>query len=172
MSRSIFKPLVLALGMTFGASAGAATITDTITQDAYVSFLGSHTYTHDITDDGFVPGSAISGSLQISIYDDARDRFDFLPEVVLVIVDSFDFDSGGLTFGNFDNSLGIQALGSLNADGLLQVTVRSLWGDFRVGTSILSVETQDVSEVPVPGTLGLLGAGLAALGLVRRKAAR
>ena len=169
MSRSIFKPLVLALGMTFGASAGAATITDTITQDAYVSFLGSHTYTHDITDWGFVPGSAISGSLQISIYDDARDRLDFLPEVVLVIVDSFDFDSGGLTFGNFDNSLGIQALGSLNADGLLQVKVQSLIGDFRVGNSTLSVE---VSEVPVPGTLGLLGAGLAALGLVRRKAAR
>ena len=169
MSRSIFKPLVLALGMTFGASAGAATITDTVTQDAYVSFLGSHTYTHDITDGGFVPGSAISGSLQISIYDDARDRLDFLPEVVLVIVDSFDFDSGGLTFGNFDNSLGIQALGSLNADGLLQVKVQSLIGDFRVGNSTLSVE---VSEVPVPGTLGLLGAGLAALGLVRRKAAR
>jgi hypothetical protein len=169
MSRSIFKPLALALGMTFGASAGAATITDTISQDAYVTFFGSHTYTHDITDDGFVPGSAISGSLQISIYDDARDRFDLLPELVLVIVDSFDFDSGGLTFGNFDNSLGVQALGSLNADGMLQVTVQSLWGDFRVGESILSVE---VSEVPVPGTLGLLGAGLAALGLARRKAAR
>ena len=169
MSRSIFKPLVLALGMTFGASAGAATITDTVTQDAYVSFLGSHTYTHDITDWGFVPGSAISGSLQISIYDDARDRLDFVPELVLVIVDSFDFDSGGLTVGNFDNSLGIQALGSLNADGLLQVKVQSLIGDFRVGNSTLSVE---VSEVPVPGTLGLLGAGLAALGLVRRKAAR
>ena len=169
MSRSIFKPLALALGMTFGASAGAATITDTISQDAYVTFFGSHTYTHDITDDGFVPGSAISGSLQISIYDDARDRLDFLPELVLVIVDSFDFDSGGLTFGAFDNSLGVQALGSLNADGMLQVTVQSLWGDFRVGESILSVE---VSEVPVPGTLGLLGAGLAALGLVRRKAAR
>jgi hypothetical protein len=169
MSRSIFKPLALALGMTFGASAGAAPITDTISQDAYVTFFGSHTYTHDITDDGFVPGSAISGSLQISIYDDARDRFDLLPELVLVIVDSFDFDSGGLTFGNFDNSLGVQALGSLNADGMLQVTVQSLWGDFRVGESILSVE---VSEVPVPGTLGLLGAGLAALGLARRKAAR
>ena len=169
MSRSIFKPLVLALGMTFGASAGAATITDTIIQEAYVSFLGSYTYIHDITDDGFDTGSAISGSLQISIYDDARDRFDLLPEVVLVIVDSFDFDSGGLTFGNFDNSLGIQALGSLNADGLLQVKVQSLIGDFRVGNSTLSVE---VSEVPVPGTLGLLGAGLAALGLVRRKAAR
>jgi hypothetical protein len=52
---------------------------------------------------------------------------------------------------------------------MLQVTVQSLWGDFRVGESILSVE---VSEVPVPGTLGLLGAGLAALGLARRKAAR
>jgi hypothetical protein len=169
MSRSIFKPLALALGMTFGASAGAATITDTISQDAYVTFFGSHTYTHDITDDGFVPGSAISGSLQISIYDDARDRFDLLPELVLVIVDSFDFDSGGLTFGAFDNSLGVQALGSLNADGMLQVTVQSLLGDFRVGESILSVE---VSEVPVPGTLGLLGAGLAALGLARRKAAR
>lgn len=169
MSRSIFKPLALALGMTFGASAGAATITDTISQDAYVTFFGSHTYTHDITDDGFVPGSAISGSLQISIYDDARDRFDLLPELVLVIVDSFDFDTGGLTFGAFDDSLGVQALGSLNADGLLQVTVQSLWGDFRVGESILSVE---VSEVPVPGTLGLLGAGLAALGLARRKAAR
>ena len=120
-------------------------------------------------DDGFVSGSAISGSLQISIYDDAKDKWDFLPELVLVIVDSFDFDTGALTFGNFDNTLGVQALGSLNADGLLQVKVSSLWGDFRVGNSVLSVE---VSEVPAPGTLGLLGAGLVALGLVRRKAAR
>jgi hypothetical protein len=166
MSRSIFKPLVLALGISLGASAGAATITDTITQDQLVRAFGSHTYTHDITDNGFLLGSALSGSLRIRISDDASDRFDFLPEVRIVIVDGFDFDTGGITLGDFDKSLGIRAVGSLNADGKLDVTVQSILGDFRVGESVLSV------EVPAPGTLGLLGAALAALGFVRRKVVR
>ena len=169
MSRSIFKPLVLALGISLGASAGAATITDTITQDQLVRAFGSHKYTHDITDNDFVLGSAISGTLQIQIRDDASDRFDFLPEVRIVIVDGFDFDTGGLTLGDFNTTLGVRAVGSLNDDGKLDVTVQSILGDFRVGTSILTVETNDV---PAPGTLGLLGVALAALGFVRRQVVR
>ena len=166
MSRSIFKPLVLALGISLGASAGAATITDTVTQDRLVRALGSYTYTHDITDNGFLLGSALSGTLRIKISDDANDRFDFLPEVRIVIVDGFDFDTGGLTLSDFSTTLGVRAVGSLNEDGKLDVTVQSILGDFRVQDSVLSV------EVPAPGTLGLLGAALAALGFVRRKVVR
>lgn len=146
--------------------AQAATITDVVEQDHYVGNWGSYSYSHDITDDGFVLGSAISGTLQLSIYDDSR--FD-LPEIILIVVDAFDFDTGGLTFGSFSNALDIEALATLNADGTLGIKVTSLLGDFYVGDSVLTVETREVSDVPVPGTLGLLGLGLAGLGLVRRR---
>jgi len=86
-----------------------------------------------------------------------------------VVVDRFDFDTGNITFGNFSESLGVRAIGSLNEDGKLNVTVISKAGDFYLGNSILTVETKDV---PAPGTLGLLGVALAALGFVRRKSVR
>ena len=169
MSRSIFKPLALALGISLGASAGAATITDTVTQNEYVGVFGQHRYIHNLYDDGLVLGTATSGSLRITIADDRDTGLErALPEIRIVIVDSFDFDSGGITLGDFNKSLGIQALGSLNEDGKLNVTVRSLAGDFYVRDSVLTVEGQ----VPAPGTLGLLGGALAMLGLFRRKFVR
>ena len=166
-NRSILASMAVALGMSFGSAANAGVITDTVNQNVYVPLFGSHTYTHNINDNGFILGTAASGTLQISIVDDARDRFDIIPELVLVIVDSFDFDTGGLAFNAFNNALGLQAIGSLNQDGILQVKVQSLTGDFQVKDSVLTVET-----VPAPGPLMLFGAGLLALGIARRKAAR
>ena len=163
-NRSILASMAVALGMSFGSAANAGVITDTVDQKIYVPILGSHTYTHDIKDNGFILGTAASGRLQISIVDDSRRDF---PEVVLVIVDSFDFDSGGLAFNAVENALGLQAIGSLNQDGMLQVIVQSVAGDFLVQDSVLTVET-----VPAPGPLMLFGAGLLALGIARRKAAR
>ncbi|NND39384.1 MAG: PEP-CTERM sorting domain-containing protein, partial [Pseudomonadales bacterium] len=137
---------------------------------------GSHSYFHDLNDDGFELGSAVSGTLEISVTDD-NDRSG---ELVLFTVEDFDFDSGGYSFGSaFVGGLEVNALGALNADGKLDVTVTSLWGDFYVGDSILTVYTNDdggtnssasTVSVPEPGVLTLLGLGVIGLGLARTRA--
>ncbi len=154
-------------GLVAGVSAAhAGLITDTIENDQYLSTWQSYSYTHDINDDGFMMGSAVSGSLSIDIRDDVDQWWESF-EWSLVVVDDFDFDTDGFTFyaNDFQNDLGLEAVASLNADGLLDVTLTSLWGDFYVGDSVLSV----VTEVPEPGTIALVGAGLFGLFVARRR---
>ncbi|MFW6093122.1 MAG: PEP-CTERM sorting domain-containing protein [Pseudomonadota bacterium] len=163
--------VVAALGFSSAASAGV--ITETMELNQYVGAFGSYDYTHDLNDDGFVPGSAESGEIAIEIFEDDHCQLptlggcleEGLPEIVLVTIEEFDFDTGGITFGSgFSNELEVEALASLNADGLLDVEVRSLGDDFLIGNSTLSVVT-DVAE---PATLSLLGLGLLGLGTARR----
>lgn len=158
--KRIMGPALLALLFApVGANAGL--IVDTVEQNVFVGWGGSHSYTHDINDDGFSLGSALSATLEVEIADDSS--FDF-PEFIAFIVEGFDFDTGGLTFGTtFLGDLEINALGFLNADGFLDVTITSIFGDFYVGKSTLTV------QVPEPATLALLGFGLVGIGMARRR---
>lgn len=170
---------VLAFTFLWVATATAGMIVDTVEQDVLLSGFGDHhQYQHDLNDDGFILGSALSGNLTINMYDDNEGITGWtwltghftIPdgqEGGIVVVEDFDFDTGGLTNGNDDyfSGLEVQALAALNSDGFLDVTVKSLVGDFYVGDSVLQVLT---ARVPEPGTLALLGLGIVSLITLRR----
>ena len=163
----MFKKLALVTcfiaSSLFTMSASAGVIVDVVEQTEYVGWFGSHSYTHDINDNGFSLGSAVSATLAIDIWDDGG-RWDF-GEIILVKVEEFDFDTGGVLFSatSFYNDVEFNALGALNLDGMLDVSIKSLWGDFYVGDSTLTV------NVPEPGTMIILGLALVGFTASRRR---
>lgn len=165
--KKLLGGLLLSVGLLAG-TAQAGFIQDTVEQNQYIGWWDHFSYTHDLNDDGFVLGSALSGTLEIKVTDDKKGIDEWLGwESIMFVVEEFDFDTGGFSFGSgFYNELEVEALAAINMDGELDVTVKSLYGDFWLGDSILSVNT---SEVPGPGILGLFGIGLVGLGLARRK---
>ncbi|MGB5259530.1 MAG: hypothetical protein WBO34_03295 [Gammaproteobacteria bacterium] len=63
--------------------AHAVPIVDTIDQNVYVGWRNSYVYTHDLTDDAFILGTAESGSIAVQFSDDG-DRF---WELILIQID-------------------------------------------------------------------------------------
>lgn len=144
------------------ASPAFSNIIDSYLVNTQVSGLSQTNYTHDLNDNGFVLGSALSGTLTIDIYNEKEKWYD----AAIFQVEDFDFDTGGFTFGSsFMNNLEVSALGALNADGLLDVTIWST-GSFWIGESVLSI----ITEVPEPATFGLMMIGLLSLVFARRRA--
>jgi hypothetical protein len=156
-------------------TANATVITDTITQTEFVGWWDSYSYTHDLTDDGFNPGTttATGGTIKIQFSDDGG--FFDLWETILIVVDEFDGDTGGVigSASSFVNEIEVEALAQINSAGTLDVTIQSVFGDFFVGESVLSVNINDTSNdasasVPAPGILGMLGLGLLGIGVAGR----
>jgi hypothetical protein len=90
---SILSGIAL-LAVASVSQAGLMSITDTVYQSEYLSWTQSHSYTHNINDDGFTPGSdtVISGDISINVTDDSR--WDWF-EIVVFTVEEFDLDTGG-----------------------------------------------------------------------------
>ena len=164
---NIFKTLLVTTVLLFSSISQAALITDVVDQYEKVNWLESYSYTHDLTeadDDPFTLGSAISGDITLTITDDSK--WDWF-ELVLIQIEEFDFDTGGLSLGStFIGDVEVNALAAINANGMLDVTVTSLSGDFYVGNSVLNIVTTDVPE---PAVVALFGLGLLGLGFARRK---
>lgn len=172
--KMILKNAVAAAVLASSLNANAGLITDIVAVDEYVGWFDHAKWTHDLNDNGFVLGSAQSATLSIQFWDDGG-RFD-LGELATIIVGTIDFADGSWIYNpvsDWNQTIGINSLASLNSNGLLNVKVWSDFGDFYVGNSTLDVTTRDEqpNPVPEPSTLGLIGFGLGALILARRKQA-
>jgi len=162
--------LVVIFGIYNNANAIPYTWEDSIAANVFFSHLGqTHTFTHYITDNGFVAGedNVSSAELNLALSDDGNDSFELLwihlpgPDALVEV-----------NYTNVVLGLSLQGIAMLNAQGRLTVTLIDLFGDFNFNGSTLIAygeKNSGANPVPEPATIFLMGSGLLGVGIVLRK---
>lgn len=198
MKKFLLAASVLLVGMVGSASAAPFTWTDTINFTPDILIPPTYSYFHDIGDgpDGFASfldggnDTISSFELQLAVYDDNLSSTERQLKWVnwslqwVNVVKPDGTENGGvtfglgfypLTFGSGANTYTGNFGGTVDIfhDGTLNVSVFSTGGDFYLDSSRLVVNGDNgTAPVPEPGTLLLMGTGLAGLVAVRRRKTR
>ncbi|CAA0102607.1 Uncharacterised protein [Halioglobus japonicus] len=185
-----YKALKLASAMLLAATSSLTQATPIAFTDvvapvsvpiiAVNSIFPSFYYTHDILDDGYNPvtDTLISAEIIFKVRDDIRNEepFPYDPSadpMVAVLDDAAHIYSYEVNFSDIVQNVDLAII----TDGILIVNLRipqprlPEWSwDFYQST--LNVVADRNTDIPLPGTLLLIGAGLASLGVSRRRSRR
>ncbi len=169
--KTTFIATVLAIAPLF---ANAYTWDETIdfNPNPKITWLSTYSYTHDLTNGGFTPSvdSVTSYSLTINLMNDAG-----MLDAIYINQPGIAADSTLLstswTYASLSTGYSYQGLASINANGLLDISITSLLGTFFLDSSTLNATgTQGSSQtVPEPTSVALLAAGLLGIAVMRRK---
>ncbi|WP_022940892.1 hypothetical protein [Psychromonas hadalis] len=138
----------------------------------------SYTYTHDLKAVGFSPEQDYVGNynLSINLFDDGdKDRwFDKGTEWASISQPGF-WGDRTVEVSYKDVDLGVSWRGwySLNLDGLLEITIKRLKGDFYLGGSTLTATGRGhASKIPEPAPFILFSLAMIGLFIAPRKRRR
>lgn len=163
------------LDMTSGTNANlhGSAVYDTYTEDGFrlrMVRAGDH------YDPGYIGDIGIHNGFQNP--DDVSWVLDFFgANFSLVNIDIAGYDSGASSItltGSNGATQTLSGLGMLAVAGMGDVTsvvfnIDQDGGTQGVGISEINVDTAPAQQLPLPGTLGLVGLGLSALGIARRR---
>lgn len=180
--KKVLLTLVLVLGMA--GAAGATTLTDTTlftpTGTDAAGDLVSHGWGDvnklDAIFDyviwkhkfAFNPPALqiLTGTLTVSLRDDAREGdggfLNLKNEYAFGWAEGGTWDFGEVNTGDYQYGVNVDFL----ADGVFQVKIASVYGDFYIDKSELNI---NYNAVPEPGTMLLLGFGLLGLAGIRKR---
>src|SRR5690606_18466868 len=124
-----------------GAAAHADWIDTKTFGPEHISMWEGYTYQHNIKVKGFNPlTDVITGyTLEVDLFDD-KDKNDWTKsETAVINVAYLDLGSYYFDLGGTETGWSLTGWAQLQLDGTLDVTVASLWGDFYLGSSTLTV---------------------------------